>query len=70
MTIDEFLPSPEQLAEVEFEVLRLAHREARALVKQGGYRLTQDQFIIIARCYAYGGFRRQLLPEAIANLRL
>ena len=69
MTIEEYLASPKQLADVEFEVLRLAHREVRALVKRDGYKLTQDQFILIAGCYACG-FRKQLLPEAIANLHL
>jgi hypothetical protein len=31
MTIEEFLASPKQLADVELEVLRLAHRALRAL---------------------------------------
>jgi hypothetical protein len=68
MTIEEFLAEPQRLADVELEVHRLAHCALRALVKRDGYVLTQDEFILLARCYACG-LRTWLLPEAIANLR-
>jgi hypothetical protein len=48
MTIEEFLAGPKQLADVQLEVLRLAHCAVRALVKQDGYKLTRDEFILLA----------------------
>jgi hypothetical protein len=58
--------APRQRADVMVEVHRVAHRDARALVRRGGYKLTREEFILLARCYA-AGFRQQL-REAISNL--